>query len=209
MSLTLLFQNEQWVAVDKPAMMLSVRARFADDPRPVVGVELEKQLGQRVWPIHRLDYEVSGLMLFALNAEAHRAGNRLFERREVQKSYQAFTGLVANPPASRQVWKRKILRGKKRSYESPHGEWAETEVEFIESKTWSEWRLFPKTGKPHQLRMELALQGFPIVGDQLYGSTLPWPNPGLALRALSLQFPQKFAEQFQIPEGLSAPKFPH
>lgn len=209
MSLVLLFQNQKLVAVDKPAMVLSVRGRFADDPRPVVGVELEKQLGQRVWPIHRLDYEVSGLMLFALNAEAHRAGNRLFERREVQKSYQAFTSLVIHPPASRQVWKRKILRGKKRSYESPHGEWAETEVEFIESKTWSEWRLFPKTGKPHQLRMELALQGFPIVGDQLYGSTLAWPNPGLALRALSLQFPQKFAEQFQIPESLSAPKFPH
>lgn len=203
--LSIVFRNEHLVVIDKPALVLSVPGRFQDDPRRVAGRELEQQLAVRVWPVHRLDYEVSGLMLFALTAEAHRESNHVFEKRDVEKTYQAFTEKVSSYIQGRQNWRRKILRGKKRSYESPHGEWAETDAEMTNGGSWSEWRLFPRTGKPHQLRLELALQGYPILGDQLYGSKVDWPLAGIALRAISLRFPRLFCEKFQLPETLEVP----
>ena len=51
----------------------------------------EQQLGQRLWPVHRLDREVSGLVLFARTAEAHRLAGGAFEGRRVDKQYQALT----------------------------------------------------------------------------------------------------------------------
>ncbi|MBS1983183.1 MAG: RNA pseudouridine synthase, partial [Bdellovibrionales bacterium] len=69
----IVFENPHFLAADKAPGWLSVPSRLgADDARPCVGRELEKTHG-RVWPVHRLDLEVSGLILFARNAEAHRA----------------------------------------------------------------------------------------------------------------------------------------
>ena len=85
-------------------------------------------------------------------------------------------------------WKTRILRGKRRSFESPQGEWAETEARIVEA-TENEltWNLSPLTGKPHQLRLELSRRGFPILRDVLYGSTSPKkPGQGIELRAISL-----------------------
>jgi 23S rRNA-/tRNA-specific pseudouridylate synthase len=52
------------------------------------------------------------------------------------------------------------------------------------------WTLQPKTGRNHQLRVQLALRGWPIAGDSLYGSAVVWPLPGIALRAVRLEIPQ-------------------
>ena len=61
------------VVVDKPAGWLSVPSHAGTaDPRPVVGTRLQTQLGGRLWPVHRLDEDVSGLLLFARSAAAHR-----------------------------------------------------------------------------------------------------------------------------------------
>ncbi|PWU15631.1 MAG: RNA pseudouridine synthase [Bdellovibrio sp.] len=207
MKIQILHQSDDLVLVDKPAEALSVPSRFREDQRPVVGSILEKQLGVRVFPVHRLDFEVSGLMLFALTPVAHRQANLLFERQQVQKTYMAITEQAGRAPPQTpratgpQLWQRKILRGKKRSYETPHGQLAVTLAEVV-GKTPQDylvWKLSPRTGKAHQLRLELSLQGFPIVGDALYGAKATWPKPGIALRAVSLQFPPDFAARFKIP----------
>lgn len=206
------------VVVDKPAGWLSVPGRQGErDERPVVGLILQEQLQSRVFPIHRLDAEVGGIMLFALDSGTQSRVSRWFEHRVIRKEYQALTGprefrnwpanlpkqQGAIPVGEKQTWKCKIMRGKKRSFESPHGEPAETEVLFHgEREKGLAWTLWPRTGKPHQLRLELARHGFSILGDELYGSAAPW-NPGIALRAVSLDLSTIPAdERLGLPEAL-------
>jgi 23S rRNA-/tRNA-specific pseudouridylate synthase len=192
----ILFQNEHFVAADKPAGWLSVPSRQgAADPRPVFGTKLQEDLGQRLWPVHRLDEEVSGVMLFALDAEAHKRANKWFEDRLVEKTYEAYSEGAAPVDDKRipKVWRSTLLRGKKRAYESPHGKPAETEAIYIGQARYSDtealhWHLSPRTGRPHQLRYELAHRGFPIVGDSLYGAKKTFVTGAIALRCVRLSF---------------------
>lgn len=200
--ISILWHNENAVMVDKPARMLSVPGRSVGDGRLVLGLELQKQLGRQIFPVHRLDFEVSGVMVYALTKEAHQKINLSFEKKRIRKTYLAKTE-VGPFPEGLQVWKRRILRGKKRSYESPHGDWAETRAEIIDAEK-SLWRLEPVTGKPHQLRLELYLQGFPILGDELYNSKTKWVHPGIALRAQRIDFPQDLHSDLGLPKRYEA-----
>jgi tRNA pseudouridine32 synthase/23S rRNA pseudouridine746 synthase len=200
----IVFQNSHFVAVEKPAGFLSVPARAADDPRPVLGRLLEKELNRAIFPVHRLDAEVSGLVLYALHPDAHRSANDQFGNRQVEKTYQAFSKGGAFQTGDRGEWKAKILRGKKRAYESPAGKLAVTRYEVVRlfENGVLEWRLFPKTGRSHQLRWELFRHETPILGDRLYGSNESWTE-GVALRSLSLDFTEEFAARFELPIHLS------
>lgn len=205
-AIKVLWRNEHAVLVEKPARTLSVPGRHADDGRPVFGLELQKQLNQQVYPVHRLDFEVSGVMVFALNPQSHKKLNQGFEKKTIRKIYLAQTESEKPLPAGPQIWKRKILRGKKRSYESPHGDWAETRALVVDSDL-SLWQLEPVTGKPHQLRLEMHLQGFPILGDELYNSEKPWPYPGIALRAQRIDFPQDLQQDLGLPAFQEVPSW--
>lgn len=220
MNIRLLLESPGVVAVEKPVNMLSVPARFEDDPRPVLGRVLEEQLGRRIWPVHRLDFEVSGVMIFALTSEAHRVLNAAFEKQQIQKTYQAFSAdRIDFAVGAEARWESHLLRGKKRSYESPHGQLARTDVKLVnrtdvvdatgERQTTLEWRMWPRTGKPHQLRFELYKHQAPILGDLLYGSE--WSFDGIALRAIELQLPAELATVLAVPNrvtvgGLAVPK---
>jgi tRNA pseudouridine32 synthase/23S rRNA pseudouridine746 synthase len=200
----ILFENSDALIVDKPAQWLAVPGRDPKDTRPVLGRELEKQLNLQIFPIHRLDAEVSGLILYGKTAAFHREANALFENKKITKTYQAFT-----PPGKFDVqaqlqWESTILRGKKRAYEAAYGKKAITLARLKEEhpRYW-EWRLNPVTGRAHQLRFELAKHGCPIFGDVLYGSTEPWPE-GIALRAVTLEFPAEFAEKWKVPAQFEA-----
>ncbi len=201
----IIHRNSQFVVVEKPPLWLSVPGRFEDD-RPILGTALQEILDARIWPIHRLDFEVSGVMIYALTADAHKRASALFEKQLIKKTYQAFSEPNVEPSPEKWLWKRKLLRGKKRSYESEHGDLAVTEAEIVDAPA-GEWRLRPQTGKPHQLRVEMALQGHPIQGDSLYGSKIQWTTPGIALRAISLELPEDFAKQAELPARLSVPLF--
>jgi 23S rRNA-/tRNA-specific pseudouridylate synthase len=207
------FENEAFVAVDKPAGWLSVPGRAgAADPRPVLGRRLEAHLGTRIWPIHRLDEEVSGLVLFARNAEAHAAASRWFEQHVVAKTYEAFTEMPAGerPEPRMHVFLSRLLRGKKRAYEGPHGKPSETRAtpgEIVTRKDGTRvlpWTLQPITGRPHQLRYELSHRGFPVLGDTLYGARTPFRENEIALRCVKLDFlPAADVTAFALPRTLS------
>lgn len=198
----LVHDSADFVAVDKPANWLSVPSRYEDrDPRPILGRELEQLLDARLFPIHRLDLEVSGLVLFAKNADAQKRANRWFEKRLVHKTYQGLS-LARDfshwPENLRRAdegietgvemkWRCRLLRGKRRSYEHAKGDDSQTlalcEGPAADGK-WR-WRLSPLTGRSHQLRFEMSRHGFPLLGDGLYGSRETFAD-GIALRAVEL-----------------------
>jgi tRNA pseudouridine32 synthase/23S rRNA pseudouridine746 synthase len=200
----IVFESPAVVVVDKPAGTLSVPSRMgAADPRPCVGRLLESALRARLWPIHRLDLEVSGLLMFARNPAAHRLGSLAFEGRRVRKRYDALTEGSAPAPASFR-WESLIVRGKKRSFEAPHGQMAITQAQLLGRVPSAgllapaagpappaellHFELEPETGRAHQLRVHLANAGFPIAGDKLYGAVSVWGAPhAIALRATFLE----------------------
>ena len=190
---SLLFRQRTLRAADKPAGWLSVPSRQgADDKRPCLGRRLEDQLGCAFGRCTG-SYRGDRLDLFAKNEDAHRQANGWFERRDVEKVYEALTEGKAPADAARDVtWRSMILRGKKHAYESPHGKAAETGARLIgevavEGGPALRWQLEPRTGRPHQLRYELAKHAYPILGDALYGSKRPFVD-GIALRCVRLGF---------------------
>ncbi len=216
-----LFQNAHLIVVDKKCGTLSIEGREGrDDPRPILKDDLQKFLAQRVWTIHRLDAEVSGLIAFALNAEAHRLLNKCFEEHLIQKTYEAWTTPVHEGYKKGKLlnWESKLLRGKKRSYESPVGKEAKTEATWLgnETKTWSncnqevgKWTLNPITGRSHQLRYEMQKRKLPLLGDVLYGGSTPlsWPPETIGLRAVAIDFlkcPEAERAKFDIPAKVEA-----
>lgn len=196
--ITVVFENDHCIAVDKPAQWLSVPGRDPKDTRPILGRELESQLQRQIFPIHRLDAEVTGLIVYGKTADFHREANKLFENKKIQKTYQAFTDPGAFQKGQSVRWHSKLLRGKKRAYEANYGKSSLTEgTVFDQSPQHLEWRLNPLTGRSHQLRFELYKHDCPIWGDELYGSRKPWPD-GIALRALALDWPEDFAQAWNL-----------
>lgn len=238
----LVFQNNNFVVCNKPAGVLSVPAREKTDPRPCLGLALQNELKAQIFPVHRLDFETSGLILYALNAPSHKASQDWFLKRKIHKHYQAVTGLQSfahwpdNVATDRTVieaqtgltahWKTQMQRGKRRSFESKNGEWAETHARILQVKIPQDlssenpkvlWQLDPVTGKPHQLRFELGRRGFPILGDALYGSTESFTNDvgpaiapktasEIALRAVSLNL-SGLDNRLGLPERLEIEGF--
>lgn len=214
MTLNIVFKNTEFVIIDKPGGMLSVPSRLgAKDPRPVAGICLQTELGQQVFPVHRLDEDVSGLLMFALTTAAHRIANKWFEQHQIVKTYEALATVAENvdltpwtPPV---LWECKLMRGKKRAYEAEFGKPAVTRAMLVsitpEHKT--TWHLQPLTGRSHQLRYEMMRHGFPIDGDSLYGSKVLFTEKNsIGLRAVQLDFRVcNNRTQYSLPEIISLP----
>lgn len=199
------FENENLFVADKPSAVLTVPARAQDDPRICLGRDLQTQLAIQIFPVHRLDFEVSGLVIFAKNARAHTVAQRWFEEAEVDKLYQAVsrrgTGL---PPTDWQDWRSRLVRGKRRSFVAPHGKPSHTRARVVrhDEDTW-QWELLAVTGRPHQLRVEMYQHGHPILGDTLYSGEAATPGK-IALRAVSLNF-ARIPDRLGLPETLQVP----
>lgn len=205
--LKIVYHTNEVFVLDKPGGVLSVPGRpVGEDSRPILGKILQQELGQQVYPVHRLDFEVSGLILFTTNSETQKILSDGFASRTIQKTYLALSNeqdfshwpkerssdLVKTSlePTNEYNWHSKIFRGKKRSFVSEQGLEAQTLAKFNKLQTDSllHWHLEPKTGRPHQLRLEMSRRGFPILGDKLYGSKQEFFPNEIALRAVKLDF---------------------
>ncbi len=226
---TVVFENEHFIVCDKPCGVLSVPERNADTARAVLGLEIQSARGIQIFPVHRLDYVVSGLVLYAKNRDAHRAANAWFEQHRVRKTYRAWTHPqsfahipehVANPRRALDLvaggtleWRGRIKRGKRRAYEAPDGQPSVTRATYLGSapqRDFLAWDLEPETGRPHQLRLDLSRHGYPIVGDQLYGSTFDFGPDRIALRSYRLSFTEIGAdERSGLPDTLEIAASPN
>jgi tRNA pseudouridine32 synthase / 23S rRNA pseudouridine746 synthase len=205
----ILLETESLLIVDKPHGWLTTPARLADDPRPCLGRSLQKQVGAQIYPVHRLDFEVSGLTVWAKTAAAHRVAQGWFEHARVRKVYEAMTACagVGVIGGDWEEWICKLERGKKRAFIAAHGKPAKTLARRVgggggvgaAEDALAPWELVAVTGRPHQLRFEMARHGCPIFGDVLYGGA-PSPTPDwIALRAVELDL-RGLDERLGLPE---------
>lgn len=195
----ILLERPDILAIDKPAGLPTIPDRFGS---PSVHGDLQALRGEKLWVVHRLDREVTGILLFARHAAAHRALSLAFEHHQLQKTYEAWSsGAPEAAVGSEFTWGDLLMRGKKRAYVHPAGKQALTLARWegpapvprtlrASLGPLGRWTLLPKTGRNHQLRVQLALRGWPIAGDALYGSAVTWPQPGIALRAIRLEIPR-------------------
>jgi 23S rRNA pseudouridine1911/1915/1917 synthase len=155
--------------------------------------------------VHRLDRPTSGVLIWAKTPKAARRLSSQFERRKVVKEYWAVVELAnpsAGPRAGDETWIDWLTRADSEGIVSavePRAAGAReaiTRVRFQAAGSvpagYAWLRLWPETGRTHQLRVQAARRGMPIVGDTIYGSSLPSPSPpGIALhaRALALSHP--------------------
>jgi 23S rRNA pseudouridine1911/1915/1917 synthase len=149
---------------------------------------------------HRLDRPVSGVVLFARNTKAARRLAVQFRERQVRKVYWAVVEGLAEPAEG--VWEdwvvkvREEARTERGSPETPAARRALLHYGRLRTgPDWSMLELEPETGRMHQLRVQAAWRGWPILGDGQYGSTRPFGPPAelprdrvIALHARSLTF---------------------
>ncbi len=205
------FESKDLVVMDKPAGVLSVPSRFAkEDSRPTAASLLPHLEKRNLYPVHRLDFEVSGLLVFAKNANTQRLLTEIFESRKVRKTYIAWSNEKPIAPLEFNktvTWSHLLVRGKKRVFEAPHGKKAITHATPQKVFSWGgknliAWELNPETGRPHQLRFHMFKAGFPIVGDMKYGSKQNFMSQSIALRAIALEFlDENIAIRLDIPQG--------
>lgn len=186
--LPILYQDEHCIAINKPAGMLVHRSPIDKHETQFVMQILRDQIGQYVYPVHRLDRPTSGVLLFALTSNNARFLSQQFEARQVKKAYlavvrgwldsQNLTHGKINYPLS--FIKDKIA-DKYRRDDKPKQDaitkWqliATTEQAFQAREKYATSRysliqLTPKTGRKHQLRRHMKHIFHPIIGDTSYG----------------------------------------
>ena len=194
----ILYEDARFLAIDKPSGWLVVPGRGAERDTPTVVRHVAAQRGgERLWVVHRLDRETSGVLLLARDAASHRVANRAFARREVQKRYLAVVDGSPSPAAGRvEAPLAPDPRRRRRGcmvVATEGGKPALTAYRVI--RVLGEGRaafveLRPKTGRTHQLRVHLASLGHPVLQDARYGRVdEALPVDRLALHAASLGIP--------------------
>jgi tRNA pseudouridine32 synthase / 23S rRNA pseudouridine746 synthase len=180
-----LFEDEWLVIVDKPVGLLSIPGR-GGALRDCVVARLRARYPGATGPIvvHRLDLDTSGVLLAAKDPATHKALQRLFAIREVEKHYVALLdGELAGERGTIELPLRVDVDDRPRQIVDPvHGKPAITEWRILAREAGrTRVALTPRTGRAHQLRVHMAVGlGIPIVGDRLYGR----PDGGEAGRLL-------------------------
>jgi RluA family pseudouridine synthase len=206
--ISILFEDADIVAVDKPEGLAAIppRGPQGDSLLELLGAQREEKL----FVVHRIDKDTSGVIVFARNAQAHRFLNQQFEARQVEKAYLALVhGVVAENGGTIDQPLRQCGSGRV-AVDAQKGKPSVTDFRVLErfaSHTLLE--AHPRTGRRHQIRVHLYHFGHPIAGDPLYGDpAIQRAFPRLLLHAqkLTLQLPSgaDLAVEAPVPASFTA-----
>ena len=169
-----LFQDEHLLVVDKPHFLpMTPGGRFVQE---TLLTRLKKKFDSTdLTPIHRLDRETAGVVIFSRQVASRGAYQSLFQRREVHKTYEALAPALAGRDFPF-TYRSRMVDGDKfflmREEEGDAN--SETVIDVIERRgDVNLYRLHPHTGRKHQLRVHLASLGIPIVNDAFYPVARP------------------------------------
>ncbi|MBC8034940.1 MAG: RluA family pseudouridine synthase [Chitinophagaceae bacterium] len=168
----IIFENDDFVAINKPAGMLSIPDRMQSEHS--LKDFLINKYGN-IFTVHRLDKETSGIILFAKNDAAHRYLSQQFENRETEKYYVGLVqgsigkkeGIIEEAIIEHPVKKGLMTTAKK-------GKPSITEYKVLEEAggfSLMEFRIL--TGRTHQIRVHMKFLGHPLACDELYGNGDP------------------------------------
>ncbi len=192
--ITIIHVDPDFVIVDKPSGLLSVPGR-GPEKADCVWRRVQAQFPEAL-SVHRLDMETSGLMVFARSIDAQRYLGKAFENRQVEKEYEAIVSQIIagdkgeisfplicdwpNRPrqiVDHEIGKPSLTRYRVLARDAASGYAGCTRV-----------RLFPLTGRSHQLRVHMQALGHSILGDSLYANESTPPSSRLLLHAAKLAF---------------------
>lgn len=202
--LPILFRDEHLLVIDKPHDVATMPRGAHVLASALVRLRRETGIEQLV-PLHRLDRRTAGVLAFGVRPEERSAYQQLFARREVDKRYEALVLPGPGCTLSQEIGERAELadrmekrRGELTARIVPGASNAHTELEVLaagdsEGECPAEGRalllgLRPRTGRTHQLRLQLSSRGAPIAGEDLYPEPSPEPAGPLQLLARSLAF---------------------
>lgn len=164
-----LYEDKDLVVICKPEGLLSVATDF-DKEFTAHTVLKKKFYTQRVYPVHRLDRETSGVMVFAYSEAARDGLKKLFHDHSIQREYAAIVDGIPNET----IGKWESFLEEDEAYvvkSSTTGKLAITEYEVISrSSRFSLLKLTLQTGRKNQIRVHCKEAGHPIIGDKKYGS---------------------------------------
>lgn len=215
----IVFQDEHLLVADKPHFLpVTPSGRYLQE---TLLVRLKRKLGlDALQPIHRIDRETAGLVVFSIQPETRDAYHALFRQRAVIKHYEAVAPWRAGLgfPMTRES---RIVEGEPffKMCEQSGPPNSETRLEVLEVRgTLARYRLSPVTGKKHQLRVHMNALGLPIVGDLIYPRVVnsraqqtadDYSRP-LQLLARSVEFmdpitgqPRRFESERRLKPGLA------
>ena len=173
-----LYQDDHLLVADKPHFLpVTPSGRYVQQ---TLLVRLKRRTGlEHLSPIHRIDRETAGLVLFSLRPQDRGAYQALFREQVVDKDYEAIAPLRPDLPLPA-VHRSRIEADEQffRQREVPGAPNSETQIALLEARgTLARYRLRPRSGKTHQLRVHMDALGRPIVGDLFYPEVVHGPGP--------------------------------
>ncbi|WP_299348590.1 RluA family pseudouridine synthase [uncultured Maritalea sp.] len=169
--LDVIHQDDEILVLNKPSGLLTVPGKAAEHADCLEARAQSKFPTSRI--VHRLDMDTSGVVIMAMNPEAHRHLGLQFERRHTAKSYVADVfGKVEGDDGTvdlplRCDWPNRP----KQMVDHEQGRNAQTNWSVLErNENWTRMELTPITGRSHQLRVHMLALGHPILGDRFYAS---------------------------------------
>lgn len=209
MTISIIYQDEHFVAINKPSGLL-VHRSWIDRYETQFAVQMTRDLiGQRVYPVHRLDKPTSGVLLFALDTDSARLLSEQFSNHTIAKKYLAVVRgyapdeITVDYPLKEQLDKiadRKAKQDKEPQTALTHFRClATTELPYaVDKYPSSRYSLIiaqPKTGRKHQIRRHLKHIAHPIIGDAKHGKSShnrffasQFTSHRLLLAAMELEF---------------------
>jgi len=196
--LEIIYQDEYIVAINKPHGLLVHQSSIARDAEEFALQLLRDQIGQNVWPSHRLDRKTSGLLLFSLNKETDKLMQQIFRENNIKKKYLAI--IRGHTPDEMEIdYPLRKENGNlqdaltffktlsKTEIAVPFGKHATSRYSFVQAE--------PQTGRMHQLRKHFAHINHPIIGDRPHGCNKQnkhfketWQMDTMLLHASELSF---------------------
>lgn len=186
--LDILHHDHELLLVNKPAGLLSVPGK-GDHLSDCLIARVQEAFPEALL-VHRLDMDTSGVMVFGLTPHAQRHLGLQFEKRQMKKTYVARVwGLVADKTGEVDLplivdWPNRPLQ----MVDHETGKPAQTAWRVVKrGGAETRLRLYPRTGRSHQLRVHMREIGHPILGDPLYATGAARDFPRLMLHAESLR----------------------